>query len=97
MAEKRRRLIRWLLPKLLIFAAGAAVGYYGRDYADHGELELMRTRYEQAVTELKELKESGAAALERSRRAGESLRSGAEAAVDSAQAAVEKIKGESKN
>lgn len=97
MAEKRRTLMRWLLPKLLIFVVGAAVGYYWRDYAEQGELDRLRARYEQAVAELKELKESGAEVLERGRRAGESLRSGAEAAVDSAQAAVEEIKGESKN
>ena len=97
MAEKRRRLIGWLLPKLLIFVAGGAVGYYARDYAEHGELDRIRSAYEQAVTELEELKQSGQEALERGRRAGESLRSGAEAAVDSTKAAVEEIKGEPKN
>lgn len=97
MAEKRRRLMRWLLPKLLIFVVGAAVGYYGRDYVEQGELEQLRVRYDQVVAELKEVKESGADVLERGRRAGESLRSGAEAAVDSAEAAVEQIKGDTKN
>ena len=96
MAEKRRRLIVWLLPKLLIFVAGGAVGYYARDYAEQGELDRVRAAYEQAVAELDELKESGRDVLERGRRAGESLRSGAEAAVDSTKAAVDEIKGEPK-
>jgi len=96
MADKRRRLIGWLIPKLLIFAVGAAVGYYARDYAEHGELDRVHAAYEQAVAELEQLKESGQDVLDRGRRAGESLRSGAEAAVDSTKAAVEEIKGEPK-
>lgn len=97
MAEKRRTLMRWLLPKLFIFVVGAAAGYVGRDYVERDELDQLRARYDQAVAELKELKESGAEVIERGRRAGESLRSGAEAAVDSAEAAVEQIKGDTKN
>ncbi|MGD8699477.1 MAG: hypothetical protein PVJ43_09315 [Gemmatimonadales bacterium] len=92
--RKRRGLIRWLLPKLLIFVAGAAGGYTVRDYVEHGELDRVRAAYDEAVAELEALKESGQEALERGRRAGESLRSGAEAAVDSTKAAVDEIKGE---
>jgi hypothetical protein len=93
MAEKRRRLVTWLLPKLLIFAAGAAVGYYART----NELDRLEGSYEQVVAELEELRQSGQEMIERGRRASESLRSGAEAAVDSTKAAVDEIKGETKN
>ena len=93
MAEKRRRLIWWILPRLLIFAAGVAVGYYARD----NELDRLQEVYEQTVAELQQLKENTEEMIERGRAAGESLRSGAEAAVDSTKAAVESIKGEGKN
>ncbi len=93
MAEKRRGLWRWLLPKLLIFVVGAAVGYFARG----NELNELEQAYEQTVTELQELKENSEEIIERGRRAGESLRSGAEAAVDSTKAAVEEIKGGSGN
>ena len=96
MADKRRGLIRWLLPKLIIFLAGAAGGYTVREYVEHGELDRIQAAYDEAVTELDELKESGQEMLERGRRAGESIRSGAEAAVDSTKAAVDEIKGEPK-
>ncbi len=93
MAERRRRFAMWLLLRLLIFAAGVAVGYYARD----NELERVRGAYEQALTELDELKQSTQEIIERGRRAGESLRAGAEAVADSTKAAMEEIKGESKN
>ncbi len=93
MAERRRRFAMWLLPRLLIFAAGVAVGYYARD----NELERVRGAYEQALAELGELKQSTQEMIERGRRAGERFRAGAEAAADSTKAAMEEIKGESKN
>jgi len=90
MAEKKKRLIWWLLPRLLIFAAGVAVGYYART----NELGRLEEVYEQTVAELQQLKENTEEMIERGRAAGESLKSGAEAAVDSTKAAVESIKGE---
>lgn len=90
MAERRRRLVMWLLPRLLIFAAGVAVGYYARD----NELDRLRETYDQTVSELNELKKSTEEMIERGRRASESFRAGAEAAADSTKAAVESIKGE---
>ena len=93
MAEKRKRLIWWLLPKLIIFAAGIGVGYYART----NELDRLEEVYEQTVAELQELKENTEEMIERGRAAGESLKSGAEAAVDSTKAAVESIKGEGKD
>jgi hypothetical protein len=91
MAERRRGFVRWLLPKLLIFVLGVAAGYYVRD----NELSELREAYQQAVDELTELRETTGDMIERGRRAGESVRSGAEAAVDSTKAAVEEIKGDS--
>lgn len=93
MADKRRSLMMWLAPKLLIFALGVAAGYYVRDQRQ-GELE---SRYEQAVTELEALKRSGQEAIERGRRASEGLKAGAKAAADSTRAAVEEITGKSKD
>ncbi|UCC48804.1 MAG: hypothetical protein JSV41_01135 [Gemmatimonadota bacterium] len=91
MAEKRRRrFLIWLLPRLLIFVAGVAVGYYARDR----EAGQLRQAYEQTRAELEELKQSGEEMIERGRRAGENLRAGAEAAADSTRAAVEEITGE---
>jgi glutamate dehydrogenase/leucine dehydrogenase len=89
MAERRRRLVIWLLPRLLIFAAGVAVGYYARDR----EAGQLRQTYEQTLSELEELRQAGEDAIERGRRAGEDLRAGAQAAADSTRAAVEEITG----
>jgi hypothetical protein len=93
MAERKRRLIWWLLPRLLIFAAGVAVGYYARTR----ELDHLQEVYEQTVSELQRLKENTEEMIERGRAAGESLKSGAEAAVDSTKSAVESMKGGEKN
>lgn len=93
MAEKRRGLMRWLLPKLLLFVIGVAVGYYARD----NELDRLQATYEQTLEELEELRETSQDLIERGRRASESFRSGAETAVDSTKAAVEEIKGDSGN
>jgi hypothetical protein len=87
MAERRNRLVLWLLPRILIFAAGVAVGYYVRDR----EADRLKQAYEQTVDELEELKRTGQDVIERGRRAGEALRSGTEAAVDSARKAVEEV------
>lgn len=89
MAETKGRFWRWLLPKLFIFALGVAAGWYVKDRQAN---ELQRA-YEQARTELRELREAGADVIERGRRAGESLREGAKAAADSTKAAVEEMKG----
>jgi len=93
MAEKKRRLIWWVLPRLLIFAAGVAVGYYART----NELDRLEEVYEQTVAELQQLKENTEEMIERGRAASESLKSGAEAAVDSTKSAVESIRGEGNN
>lgn len=93
MAEKRRRLWRWLLPRLVIFAVGVGVGYYVRD---RQTVEL-REAYEQAIDEMEELKRAGQDAIDRGRRAGEGLRAGAKAAADSTRAAVDQITGQKKN
>jgi hypothetical protein len=91
MAERRRRrFLIWLLPRLLIFVAGVAVGYYARDR----EAGQLREAYEQTRAELEEIKQAGEEMVERGRRAGENLRAGAEAAADSTRAAVEEITGE---
>lgn len=92
MAERRRRFLLWLLPRLLIFAAGVAVGYYVRDR----EASRLKQAYEQTLSELNELRQTGEQAIERGRRAGESLRSGAKAAAESTKAAVERVSGEPK-
>lgn len=93
MAEKRRGLWRWLLPRLFIFAVGVGVGYYARD---RQAVEL-REAYEQAVSEMEELRRTGQEAIDRGRRAGEGLVGGAKAAADSTKAAVEQITGQKKN
>jgi hypothetical protein len=93
MADRRRRFWGWLLPRLLIFAVGVAVGYYARDR----ETRRVSEAYEQAVVELERLKATGQDMIDRGRRAGESLKAGAETVADSTKAAVESIKGESKN
>ncbi len=92
MAEKRGRIWRWLLTRLLIFAVGVGVGYYVRDRQG---VELQEA-YEQAVDELQQLKQAGQEAVERGRRAGEGLRAGAKAAADSTRAAVEEVTGQKK-
>ncbi len=92
MAEKRGRLWRWLLPRLIIFAVGIGVGYYARD---RQAVEL-REAYEQAIDEMEELKRAGQEAIDRGRRAGEGLKAGAKAAADSTRAAVEEIAGQKK-
>ncbi|KPK79668.1 MAG: hypothetical protein AMS25_11780 [Gemmatimonas sp. SM23_52] len=92
MAQRRRRFLFWLLPRLLIFAAGVAVGYYARDR----EAGQLRQAYEQTLAELEEAKQAGEEMIERGRRAGEDLRAGAQAAADSTRAAVEEITGEPK-
>lgn len=85
MAERRKRFIRWLLPKLIVFAIGVAVGYYARDRQQTDFKDL----YEQTLTELEDLKETGEDMIERGRRAGEAMK----AAADSAEAAVEEVTG----
>ncbi|UCC71805.1 MAG: hypothetical protein JSV86_15730 [Gemmatimonadota bacterium] len=86
MAERRRRFLRWLLPKLIIFAVGVALGYYARDRQETNFQEL----YEQTRTELEELKERGEDVVDAATRAGEAMK----AAADSTKAAVEEIGGE---
>jgi len=85
MAERRKRFIRWLLPKLIVFAIGVAVGYYARDRQQTDFKDL----YEQTRAELEELRETGAEVIERGRRAGEAMK----AAADSTKAAVEEVSG----
>ncbi|MGD2152614.1 MAG: hypothetical protein PVG79_05050 [Gemmatimonadales bacterium] len=85
MAERRKRFIRWLLPKLIIFAIGVALGYYARDQQQSDFQDL----YEEARAELEELRETGAEVIERGRRAGEAMK----AAADSTKAAVEEVSG----
>lgn len=85
MAERRRRVVRWLLVRIVIFAAGFAAGFYVRDtrYQD------LQDRYERAVEELEELQQSAEEVIDRGRRAGETLREGAEAAAETLEAAQE--------
>jgi hypothetical protein len=90
MVQRRRRFLFWLLPRLLIFAVGVAVGYYARDR----EAGQLREAYERTLSELEEVKQASEEMIERGRRAGEELRGGAEAAADSTRAAVEEITGE---
>lgn len=85
MAERRKRFIRWLLPKLIVFAIGVAVGYYARDRQQTDFKDL----YEQTLTELEDLKETGEDMIERGRRAGDAMK----AAADSTKAAVEEVTG----
>jgi hypothetical protein len=85
MAERRKRFIRWLLPKLIVFAIGVAVGYYARDRQQTDFKDL----YEQTLAELEDLKETGEDMIERGRRAGDAMK----AAADSTRAAVEEVKG----
>lgn len=90
MAERRRRFIRWLLPKLIIFAVGAGLGYYVRDR----EADDLQEAYRDAVAELERVRQTGQEMIERGRRVGEGVGAGAKAALDSTKAAVEEIKGE---
>ena len=85
MGERRRNLVRWLLPKLIVFAIGVAVGYYARDRQQTDFQEL----YEQAVAEMEELKQTGEEMIERGRKAGDAMK----AAADSTKAAVEEVTG----
>lgn len=85
MAERRKRFMRWLLPKLVIFAIGAGVGYYVRDQQGTDFKDL----YEQTRAELEDLREQGEEMIERGRRAGEAMKS----AVDTTKAAVEEVSG----
>lgn len=85
MAERRKRFIRWLLPKLIIFAIGVALGYYARDRQQTNFKDL----YEQAEAELEDLRATGEDIIDRGRRAGEAMK----AAADSTRAAVEEVSG----
>jgi hypothetical protein len=85
MAERRRRVFRWLLVRLLIFAAGVAAGYYLRDR----QQDDFKSMYEQTVAELEDLKEAGEEVIDRAHEAGENLK----AAAESTRAAVEEIRG----
>jgi hypothetical protein len=85
MAERRKKFIRWLLPKLIVFAIGVAVGYYVRDRQQTDFKDL----YEQTLSELEDLRETGEDMIERGRRAGEAMK----AAADTAEAAVEEVTG----
>jgi hypothetical protein len=85
--------VAWLLPRLVIFAAGVAAGYYVRDR----EIDRLQAAYDATRTELEELKQTGENMLEQGRRTGETLRAGAEAAVDSTKSAVEELKGGKSN
>jgi hypothetical protein len=85
MAERRKRFIRWLLPKLIVFAIGVAVGYYARDRQQTDFKGL----YEQTLAELEDLKETGEEMIESGRRAGDAMK----AAADSTRAAVEEVTG----
>ncbi len=88
MAERGKRLMHWLLIRLVFLAVGFAAGYYVRDR----EMNRLEAAYEATRAELEEMKQAGAEVLDRGRRTGEALRGGAEAAVDSAKAAVEELK-----
>ena len=85
MGERRRNFVRWLLPKLIVFAIGVAVGYYARDRQQTDFQEL----YEGAVAEMEELKQTGEEMIERGRKAGDAMK----AAADTAKAAVEEVTG----
>ncbi len=85
MGERRKRFIRWLLPKLIIFAIGVALGYYVRDRQQTHFKDL----YEETLAELEDLREAGADVIERGRRAGEAMK----AAADTTKAAVEEVTG----
>ncbi|UCF18377.1 MAG: hypothetical protein JSU87_10515 [Gemmatimonadota bacterium] len=89
MAERRRRLLSWVLVRLLILTGGFAAGYYVRDR----QMDRLEAAYEAARAELEEMKQAGEEVLDRGQRTGEVIRGGAEAAVDSAKAAVEELKG----
>lgn len=91
MAERRKRFLMWLLPKLIVFAVGIGLGYYVRDR----QQDDLRDAYQEAMAELKELRAAGEDVVERGRRAGEGLRAGAKAAADSTREAVREIVGDS--
>jgi hypothetical protein len=77
--------MRWLLPKLIVFAIGVALGYYVRDQQQTDFKDL----YEQTRAELEQLRETGEDVIERGRRAGEAMKS----AADSTKSAVEEVTG----
>ncbi len=87
MAEKRKGLMAWLAPWLLMFAAGAATGYYMRDRQQHEKV------LEAADKAREEMETAGLEAIERARRAGSDFRAGADAAAESTKAAFRELVG----
>ncbi len=82
-----KRFLGRLLRVVLVFAAGAATGYYARDRQQGDEL---RDAVERARREMLDV---GLGAIERARQAGAGLTAGAEAAAESTRAAFGKLLG----
>lgn len=86
MAERRRGRGRMIL-LLLVFAAGAASGYWFRD-------RQQANRIETAVRGAREeVRDATLSAIDRARRAGGGLAAGAEAAAESTRAALRELVG----
>lgn len=88
MAPPRRRgLGARLLWTIVLFALGAGTGYYVRDRQQRNEVR-------EAVQRARgEMEDAALEAIERARRAGGDLRSGAEAAAESTKAAFRELVG----
>lgn len=80
-----KRFLGRVLRLVLVFAAGAATGYYARDRRQGDEL---REAVERARREMLDV---GLGAIERARHAGAGLAAGAEAAAESTRAAFGKL------
>ena len=69
MADRRRRFMMWLLPKLIIFAAGVALGFYARDR----RFNELQDAYEQIEREVEQLRRAGEEAVQRGQEIGEAV------------------------
>lgn len=88
MAEKRRRgILAWALPWLIVLGIGFAGGYYVRDRQHDRDLRA-------AVAEAREeMRRAGLEAIGRAQRAGGDFSAGARAAAESTRAAFEELMG----
>ena len=85
MAERRRGLLRWLMPWLVVFVMGVGLGYYLRDRQQNDLIEEIQE------TARREMESAGLEAIDRARRAGADLSAGAEAAAESTKAAFQRL------
>lgn len=69
MVDRRRRFLMWLLPKLIIFAAGVGLGFYARD----SKFNELQDAYDQVIEEVEQLRQAGEEAVERGQEIGNAV------------------------